>query len=220
MKVITIGRTPANNDIVIHDEKVSRNHLQIIRDGGSYRIVDFNSTNGTYVNGVRIYGETVLNPNDIVCIGDTMLPWQTYFAAKQPVYHYPPPPPVAPQYAPAAKSKPMFRHPFSFTGRIRRTEYGLSVIIVYVYAFIIGTIWGVIIAATATTYSDSDPDGFEMLLMYVFLIPAYWLLWAQGAKRCHDRNHSGWYQLIPFYVIWMLFVEGDRGENNYGEPAK
>jgi len=79
MKVITIGRLKGN-DVVIEDEKVSRYHLQIVQfDDGSFRLIDFGSTNGSYVNGVRVEHETVLQMNDFVRIGDQMLPWTTYF---------------------------------------------------------------------------------------------------------------------------------------------
>jgi pSer/pThr/pTyr-binding forkhead associated (FHA) protein len=79
MKVVTIGRE-LNNDIVINDGKVSRHHIQIVSDGGTYRIVDFNSSNGTFVNGQRITGEMPLTPTDVVRIGNTTLSWQTYFS--------------------------------------------------------------------------------------------------------------------------------------------
>jgi len=82
MKVITIGRD-LDNDIVVNDSKASRHHLQIICDGGNYRIVDFNSTNGTFVNDQKISGETTLLINDRVRIGNTVLPWQTYFPKKK-----------------------------------------------------------------------------------------------------------------------------------------
>jgi hypothetical protein len=78
MKVITIGRG-YDNDVVINENKVSHHHAQIISDGGTYRIVDFNSTNGTYVNGMRIYGEMRILPNDDIRLGDTVLPWLNYF---------------------------------------------------------------------------------------------------------------------------------------------
>jgi len=83
MKVITIGRDH-DNDIVISDSKVSRHHLQIINDDGGFRIVDFDSTNGTFVNDRKISGETSLFANDVVRIGNTILPWQTYFAVEKP----------------------------------------------------------------------------------------------------------------------------------------
>ena len=91
MKIIKIGRS-SNNDVVINDDlKVSGTHCQIIKDDyGSYRLIDTNSLNGTYVNGVKIRNSEVhLNQSDVVCIGNTTLPWQTYF------YHssdYPSPP--------------------------------------------------------------------------------------------------------------------------------
>lgn len=76
VQVITIGRSQ-KNDIVINDEKASRIHCQIMRyDDGKYGIVDFNSTNGTYVNEFRINGEHILNPYDVVRIGSTSLPWR------------------------------------------------------------------------------------------------------------------------------------------------
>jgi aspartyl protease family protein len=87
MKVITIGRD-LDNDIVIHDSKVSRHHVQIIDKGsGNYRIVDLGSTNGVFVNDRKISGETPLLTNDVVCIGNTVLPWQTYFPERKYTNH-------------------------------------------------------------------------------------------------------------------------------------
>lgn len=81
MKVITIGRSTENNDIVVDDVKVSRNHLQMVMDdNGNYSVMDLGSTNGTYVNGQRISGEVRLQLGDEVRIGQTVLPWQNYFA--------------------------------------------------------------------------------------------------------------------------------------------
>lgn len=80
MKVINIGRK-AGNDVIIRDEAASRYHLQIVEfDDGTYHLIDFGSLNGTYVNGLRIDKEVVLDENDFVRIGDTMLPWKTYFS--------------------------------------------------------------------------------------------------------------------------------------------
>lgn len=80
MKVVTIGRSKENNDIVINDEKVSRNHLQMILDDqGNYSVLDLNSTNGTFVNGRRITGQVPLKTTDELKIGNTVLSWQCYF---------------------------------------------------------------------------------------------------------------------------------------------
>ncbi len=47
-----------------------------------------------------------------------------------------------------------------------------------------------------------------------------WFFFAQGAKRCHDRNNSGWYQINPVYFLWMLLGDGDEYENDYGKDPK
>lgn len=96
----------------------------------------------------------------------------------------------------------MFSSPFSFNGRIRRLEYGLSIIIFYAF-------FGLI-----SVFSEEFP------IIGLLVILAYWFLWAQGAKRCHDRGNSGWFQIIPFYGFWMLFAEGDIGDNEYGSNPK
>ena len=84
MKVVTVGRS-SQNDITVNDPKVSRHHCQIVQyDDGSYGIVDFGSTNGTYVNGQKVHGEEGINPNDVVRIGYTTLPWRNYFGTVMP----------------------------------------------------------------------------------------------------------------------------------------
>lgn len=86
MNVITIGRSQGN-DIVINDVKVSRTHLQlVIGENGNCSVIDLNSANGTFVNGQKITSEVRLQPNDVIRIGDTTLPWQNYATqAAQPV---------------------------------------------------------------------------------------------------------------------------------------
>ncbi|MEO6039423.1 MAG: DUF805 domain-containing protein [Saprospiraceae bacterium] len=105
----------------------------------------------------------------------------------------------------------MFKHPFSFEGRIRRLEFGLSILIYYAALMLLGLLLGV---------SGTGLIGRPPLLVIAVYIPTVWFLLAQGSKRCHDRNNSGWFQLIPFYGLWMLFAEGDRGENTYGPDPK
>lgn len=79
MKVITVGRG-SGNDVNIDDPSVSRSHCQIIQDDyGQYRLVDTNSSNGTFVNGIKRHGEVKLNKSDIIRIGNTTLPWRNYF---------------------------------------------------------------------------------------------------------------------------------------------
>jgi pSer/pThr/pTyr-binding forkhead associated (FHA) protein len=79
MEIITVGREQGNH-IVINDNYVGRRHLELIRDDTNNILVrDLNSKNGTYINGKKITGEVYLNKNDIVRIGNTTLPWRSYF---------------------------------------------------------------------------------------------------------------------------------------------
>src|ERR1700761_2379672 len=54
------------------DDLVSRQHLKITQDPnipGTFRLVDLQSRNGTFVNGRRVYGSTFLSHNDHVQLG-------------------------------------------------------------------------------------------------------------------------------------------------------
>jgi len=107
----------------------------------------------------------------------------------------------------------MFQNPFSFEGRIRRTEFGLS--------FIITVVARVIIMFIAAGMSSNSSDKSGVIVMnLIFSIPLVWFMWAQGAKRCHDVGNSGWWQLIPFYALWLIFQDGQAGPNQYGENPK
>lgn len=99
----------------------------------------------------------------------------------------------------------MFKTPFAFDGRIRRTEYGISYIIYLIIYFFL-----------SSTLTESGTEA----LFYLFMLPLLWFMLAQGAKRCHDLDRSGWFQLIPFYGLWMLFQDGKPGENKYGLNPK
>lgn len=82
MKIIKIGRS-SSNDVNINDPLVSRVHCQIIQeDNGNFSLIDTNSCNGTFINGTKRHGEIRLNKSDIIRIGNTTLPWQTYFNDK------------------------------------------------------------------------------------------------------------------------------------------
>jgi len=104
--------------------------------------------------------------------------------------------------------KGMFQHPFSFSGRIRRTEYCLTYFGYFLFFL------------PMDVMKEDEISGGFALIWLLLLIPVVWILLAQGSKRCHDRDNSGWYQLIPFYGLWMLFAEGDQGMNYYGDSPK
>lgn len=64
---ITFGRSK-KADIFLDDEQLSRIHAKISRVGQGYRLIDLDSHNGTYVNGMRIL-EHPLASYDIIGLG-------------------------------------------------------------------------------------------------------------------------------------------------------
>jgi ABC-type multidrug transport system ATPase subunit/pSer/pThr/pTyr-binding forkhead associated (FHA) protein len=67
-RLMTIGRE-ASNSIVLPSPAVSRFHAEIEKVGQRYRVRDLRSSNGTYVNGKSITGETWVNLGDAIQIG-------------------------------------------------------------------------------------------------------------------------------------------------------
>jgi pSer/pThr/pTyr-binding forkhead associated (FHA) protein len=67
--VVNIGRAEYN-DIVLPEESVSTQHAKLQRRDGIWILVDLGSTNGTFVDGEKIEGETPLAPGSTVRFGD------------------------------------------------------------------------------------------------------------------------------------------------------
>ena len=68
---VTLGRS-RKADVFIDDDKLSRKHAKIARMGMGYRLIDLESRNGTYVNGVRVL-EHPLSSFDVIEIGRTKI---------------------------------------------------------------------------------------------------------------------------------------------------
>jgi len=67
--IVNIGRADYN-DIVIPDESVSTSHAKLQRREGVWVLVDLDSTNGTFVDGDQIKGESPLTPGATVRFGE------------------------------------------------------------------------------------------------------------------------------------------------------
>ena len=110
---LTIGRD-INNEIVINDAEVSRQHCRFQLYGDGYVIEDLASTNGTWVNEERLTGPHQLRPGEIIRLGDNVTlayemegfdadatvaspggesPRTQQGAPPQPQFQQPPPPP-------------------------------------------------------------------------------------------------------------------------------
>jgi Nif-specific regulatory protein len=68
----TLGRS-AQNNVVLKDDLCSREHAEVTDAGNVWRVRDLGSLNGTRINDVRIEGEHVFVPGDVIHLGRTHL---------------------------------------------------------------------------------------------------------------------------------------------------
>ncbi|OGO69958.1 MAG: hypothetical protein A2Z49_03010 [Chloroflexi bacterium RBG_19FT_COMBO_56_12] len=68
---ITIGRD-MTNDFVINDVEISRRHAVLRLEAGSYVVEDQGSTNGTFINGVRLMGPHSLSVGELITFGENV----------------------------------------------------------------------------------------------------------------------------------------------------
>ncbi len=69
---LTIGRDESNTVAFPDDSTVSRRHARIASDAGAFTVYDEGSSNGTFVNGVKVT-EQALHSGDEIQIGTTRL---------------------------------------------------------------------------------------------------------------------------------------------------
>lgn len=71
---LIIGRLSEGAGRLLGDQEISRSHARLARDaGGVWMIEDLGSTNGTFVNSLRISGPQALALGDAVEVGATTL---------------------------------------------------------------------------------------------------------------------------------------------------
>lgn len=103
---------------------------------------------------------------------------------------------------------------FNFAGRARRKEYWMFVLFSLIISIVIGVVDGILGTKTSA--------GIGMLgavYSLAVIIPSI----AVGARRLHDIDKSGWWQLIGFIPLlgWIVLIvwaatEGNHGTNRFG----
>ncbi len=96
---------------------------------------------------------------------------------------------------------------FGFEGRINRAKYVLAILI-YVIPFSIGS---------------AIADHASAAIGAAILLPVAFMMAMPAAKRLHDLDHSGWWQLLGLIPlvniglgIYLLFWKGTTGSNRFG----
>ena len=98
----------------------------------------------------------------------------------------------------------MFANLISFEGRIRRAEFAITLILCYFVRSSLLAIFGEL--------------NLLSTISSVFLVLIFF---SQSVKLLHDMDQTGWLAILPVYnPILLLFVDGTRGKNQYGEDPK
>ncbi len=76
-KTLTLGRGEADavekSRLSLMDPRVSTDHAELVREGDAVLVRDSGSSNGTWVNGVRVEGQRRLESGDLIELGRTVL---------------------------------------------------------------------------------------------------------------------------------------------------
>lgn len=98
-----------------------------------------------------------------------------------------------------------------FTGRARRTEYWMFVLINILAG------WGLAFLDNLLGLADKSGNGpIAGLYSLAVLLPAI----AVAIRRMHDTDHSGWWILVPIVNFVFAVTEGTSGPNRFGADPK
>jgi uncharacterized membrane protein YhaH (DUF805 family) len=117
--------------------------------------------------------------------------------------------------------KVVFENYANFSGRASRSEYWYFVLCNFLI------IIGLMALALFSTYLLGSLGIAVFFLYFIYALIVFIPSLATVVRRLHDVNKSGWFyfvSLIPIvggiWLLIILFTEGDRGENDYGEDPK
>jgi uncharacterized protein YkwD len=84
-KEISIGSAAGNDLVILNEPSVSRRHAKIECRRRAYRVVDLESTNGTYVNGERVRGASIFRIGDELRFGRAQYRFNPSIAKRSPI---------------------------------------------------------------------------------------------------------------------------------------
>lgn len=100
----------------------------------------------------------------------------------------------------------------NFNGRARRKEYWMFVLINLIISILVGVVSGFLVRMTNIPYLAALSSLYSLAV----LIPSI----AVAVRRAHDSGKSGWFILIPIYNLYLMLIDGQPGENQYGPNPK
>ncbi len=71
--VMTLGRGSAADVAIPGDRQISRVHVEVCFGRSGVTVRDLGSSNGSFLNGVRLQGRAHLSPSDVLRLGSTLV---------------------------------------------------------------------------------------------------------------------------------------------------
>ena len=112
----------------------------------------------------------------------------------------------------------VFRNYDDFSGRARRKEYWLFLLINMVIMCV-----AAILDYVVGTHEVTRFGVLGLLWLAAIAVPS----WAVGVRRLHDSGRSGWWLLVslvpfigPLAIIVLILLPGTPGENEYGRNPR
>jgi uncharacterized membrane protein YhaH (DUF805 family) len=122
-----------------------------------------------------------------------------------------------------------YRRYFEFSGRSRRREFWMFVLFYALVGIAISIIWGTGEFQQTGFFVgfSSNVSGVGGVIQNLFWLASLIPSIAVGARRLHDVDRSGWWQLlllVPLFgwVVLLVFwcLDGNHGPNRFGGDPK
>lgn len=110
--------------------------------------------------------------------------------------------------------KSCFANYVNFSGRAVRSEFWYWVL----FCFILGIVTAILDTAI---FPGNQISPLNVIASLITLLPSL----AVGARRLHDIDRTGWWQLIGLTIIGAILLiywycqPGQPGDNRFGGPA-
>lgn len=109
---------------------------------------------------------------------------------------------------------------FNFSGRARRQEFWMFMLINFIIAAILSVLDSVLGLNFGSEQQNGMLNTIYSLLVFIPTLALY-------VRRLHDYGKSGWWILLLFFIIigwiWLLIwfcMEGENKPNKWGENPK
>ena len=105
----------------------------------------------------------------------------------------------------------VLRNYADFTGRARRKEYWIFILISFLVVLCL-----MLIEDLLGLNLVDDEDLLATIYQLGVLVPTV----AVGVRRMHDTGHSGWWLLLPIVNLFFAIRNGEQGPNRFGPDPK